>query len=203
MVRTRVFCLAVGAVFGVGPGMAATPEPSGSVASHTVEFQPPGSPPGTHPIKVVFDGVVYVKAGRGKDIVATAASKDEAFVWKVFELNRKGPLDRLLEVWLPEEREGKRALFTRDEGALFKKNQEHHKNVVRVEARVKLFYGNFVLFGLTYHLADRQHPVVLPLVERGGHYFLTDGLAEDPVFLFLMDNIVRKLGQPGSPKAQP
>jgi hypothetical protein len=165
----------------------------------TIELLPSGSK--AHPLRLSVEATVYVKDGRGKEIAKGAAAPDEAFLATMLETYRSGTIDAALKLWAPEEREHKRTTLESGGGVLFKKNQDIHKQLARVELLTKVFYGDFILFGVRYHMSagGETYTLVYPAVNRGGQYFLTDALANDATFTCLGDRIVKDLALPSRP----
>jgi hypothetical protein len=177
-------------------GGAALASPDAPLAEwRTVEVFPQGSESRTHPVKISVQAMVYAKDGHGKELARGSAAPDEAFLASVLETYRSGTIDSLLRLWRPEERAHKRSTVEAGNGAIFRKNQDVHKKLARAEILAKVFYGDFVLFGVRYYMAQGgdTYTLIYPVVARDRQYFLTDGLSDDPVFVYLINRVVREL----------
>jgi len=169
------------------PAAAAAP-----VEWRTIEVLPKGAT--AHPVRISVEAAVYTHDGQGKEITRASSAPDEAFIASVIETYRSGTLEQALKLWAVEDRERKQAAMQAGGGDVFKKNQEIHKQIVRVDLLCKVLYGDFILTAVSYRLPNgRVHIVNYPLVQRGSQYYVTDGLSDDPVFVYVMTEVVRKL----------
>jgi hypothetical protein len=198
--RRLVVAVAVTAVVST---TAVAAEDDSAVVPHTLELRPKTDLRAAHPVKVTFDAAVYLHKGQGKEISRASKSPDEVFVATALDVYRTGTVDQVLKLWLPEERVEKRQLLLSEGGALFKKAQETHRAITHAELRAKVLYGDFVLLGVEYRFATERTTLVYPIVSRGGQYFMTDGLSDDPVFTYLIDRVVRDLGDIEGGRDQP
>jgi hypothetical protein len=176
------------------PAAAAAPKGASDVESRTIELLPKGAARAAHPMRISVEAAVYARNGQGKEITRASTAPDEAFIASVIETYRSGTLEQALKLWAPEDREHKKAAMQASGGDIFKKNQETHKQIARVDLLCKVLYGDFILTAVSYRLqSGKVHIVNYPLVQRGDQYYVTDGLSDDPVFVYVMNEVVRKL----------
>jgi hypothetical protein len=170
----------------------AHPAAAAAVEWRTIEVRPKGA--AAHPVRISVEAAVYARDGQGKEITRASSAPDEAFIATVIETYRSGTLEQALKLWAAEDREHKQAAMQAGGGDVFKKNQEVHKQVARVDLLCKVLYGDFILTAVSYRLQNGTvHIVNYPLIQRGGQYYVTDGVSDDPVFVYVMTEVVRKL----------
>jgi hypothetical protein len=165
-----------------------------ATSRETIELHPPGGSAQAHSVSVSFDAVVYAKNGVGIEIGRSGKSQEETFIATMLDVYRAGTIDDVLNLWLPEERAGKRTFLDSDGGKTFRRSQDFHKSISRVELRAKVLYGNVILLGVVCNRGATLTTLVYPLVKRDGQYYMTDELSDDPVFGYLMDRVVPGLG---------
>lgn len=158
------------------------------------ELYPPGDALRLNPVKLTVAGEVfspgfqYLPAAPG---LRTDGLLD--LLVRLSQAGREGTPDDVLPLWSPTEREAMRPIIT----SLFERNQALARTVVRSTLRARLLYGPFVLAVARHDLTDGTAIVsVYPVAREGAGYFLTDRLANDPVFAFLVTTLRERFQGP-------
>jgi hypothetical protein len=148
------------------------------------EFHPPGDTAKVNPAKVVLTGEVLSPAVQYFPAVA-AAQRDSLldFLTRLSAASREGAPSDMLALWSPADREAMRPTIA----SLFERNQALARTIVRSSLRARLLYGPYVLAVVRHEMKDGASTVsVYPVTREGEGYFLTDRLASDPMFTFLL-----------------
>ena len=148
------------------------------------EFHPPGDTVKVNPAKVVLTGEVLSPAVQYFPAVAAAQRGSLLdFLTRLSAASREGTPSDMLALWSPVEREAMRPTIA----SLFERNQALARTIGRSSLRARLLYGPYILAIVRHEMKDGTSIVsVYPVTREGESYFLTDRLASDPMFTFLV-----------------
>jgi hypothetical protein len=158
-----------------------------AVSEQVFEVHPPEDAAKAHPLKLVLTGEIF-SPGQQYFPAASGARQDPLldFLARLSMASREGTPADFLAMWSPSEREAKKPAVN----ALFARNQEVARTVVRSSLRARLMYGPYVLAVVRHEVREGSAMVsVYPLMHEGESDFLTDRLASDPAFTLLVTTL--------------
>jgi hypothetical protein len=144
-----------------------------------------------HPVTVVFDGIVYAPP---KDLVANATNLTaaEQFVASVIDINKTDSVNAILDLWTPADRlDVQRSI---EDVRQLQASQAYFRQIRSSKVKAIVLYGSHELIAVE-HVGGLTGRVIkiYPVVNEQQHYFLTNGLADDPIFQYFVARLSEDL----------
>ena len=155
-----------------------------------LSFVPEGTVAGEHPLRLVFEGTVHEPA-LNLPLDAPGLDGIGGFLQRMFAVSRGEEPAALLAYWHPSERQEMERIID----TTFAQNRSVQRTITRSVLHYELRYGPYLLAAVA-HERHSGEPIVslYPLREVDGRYFMSQGLADDWVYLFLRSVFRARLG---------
>jgi hypothetical protein len=162
--------------------------------AETFELYPAGDSARVNPVRLVLSGEILAPGFEYFPVAPGSRTNTLLdFLTRLSAASREGTPADVLLFWSPRERTAMRPIIT----SLFERNQALARTIVRSTLRARLLYGPFLLAVVRHELKDGTVIVsVYPVAREEESYFLTDRLASDPVFGFLVTTFQERFKGP-------
>ena len=151
----------------------------------SVAFYPNNVASGT-PVTLTLQGKLYSGNSWFDELAKDPGglTEDEKVIMAVVDANRSGTSVDILKLWSPDERESIASMMS--DSQLFAKNQGYYKRVTGSAFIGRVLYGDYIIC-LVQHDLPQSGSIIkeYPIHKVDGKYYMTNKLANDPVFMYL------------------
>ncbi len=159
-----------------------------------VEFYPNNVTTGT-PVIMLLQGKTYPVGGWFDEMEKSGKYEaDEKFVIDFLRNNQRGELDKIVDMWLHDDRaEIKAKLSDPTNMALNVVTQSKMKENTFL---AKIAYGDYRIFIVQQYLEGYGHiKDSYPVLKKDGRFYITNNLLNDPVFTYLSNKYMSMLSR--------
>ena len=160
----------------------------------SVEFYPNNIVSGS-PITLTLQGKLYSGNSWFDELVKNKAvmTDDEKLIMAVVDANTNGSLSDILKLWSPDERESVASMLS--ESQIFVRNQGYYKRITGTAFVGRVLYGDYIIYFVQHNLSQSGSSIKdYPISKVNGKYYMSNKLANDPVFMYLTQKYRQTLG---------
>lgn len=139
-----------------------------------------------NPVSLLFNGKLYVESWWFDEVASGLfpASDEEKFIIKMFDANKNGTPQDILNLWAPAERDSmKPDIF---DTKLFSANRGYFNNIQYAAFMAKIQYGSYSIYLIQHTGSQIGNDIDEYIIKKiDNNYYQTNALQSDPVYLYI------------------